>query len=138
MKKLSVYLSGNMTPDSTHYYDWVSEFSRAFTDSDRYTCTFSKQKASAKFSVEHDLARLSRSDIVVANLGISNQEHSIASVIIEIYEARRQGKIVLGFVSGNTRSTQASSPWVSEFLSHEFPTMQDVIDYLIHEDNLPV
>ena len=139
MNRINIYLSGNMTPNVRYYNQWTSEFIKALKESERYRCSVSCLKHHNKLIVHHNLARLHKCDIVVVNLGLTDVNHHLTGAVIEMYEAIKQQKVVYAFTGeGMIRSVQADSPWVSEFITHEFNSMQDVIDHLVHDDNIPL
>ena len=136
MKK--IYLSGNMSPSADYYYNWTNDIEAALDDSE-YTCSISafKDPSKGKLIVRHDLARLSRCDMVVINLSITDVAYHMTGAIVEIYEAYKQGKPVYAFTEeGMPRSMQANSPWMSEFITEEFDSMDDLLHFLKFEDNL--
>lgn len=136
MRKKTIYLSGNMTPNSGAYYSWVSRMTEDL-DLD-YDLSWSVEKHDPKFIVRHDLARLKKCDILVVNLGVTNTKHHLTGAIVEVYEAYKQNIPVYAFVGDDLkRSEQASSPWISEFITHEFDSYSDIVFHLRWEENLP-
>ena len=137
MKK-KIYISGNMTPDHQIYYSWADKFRDALSSFDNlYELSISHLKDDSKFIVRHDLSRISRCDLIVVNLGVSEESHHLTGAIVEIYEAYRQMKPVYAFVSDDLiRSQQANSPWVQEFITKEFSSEEELVSFLIFSDNL--
>lgn len=134
-----IYLSGNMSPDPQYYQDWTSQMADDLEG--HYICSISKFKAAAesKYIVHHDLARLKVCDILVVNLGITEQHHHLTGAVVEVYEAFKQNKPVYAFWDDSSdivRSQQASSPWIQEFVTNEFYDYEDLIDHLKFEENL--
>jgi nucleoside 2-deoxyribosyltransferase len=133
----TIYLSGNMTPDPDIYYDWVKRFtSNEHLDMYKFshaTDTFND----SQFIVHHDLARLKHSDILVANVGVLNASHHLTGLVVEIYEAYKQNKPVYTFVSDDLIiSEQAKSPWLRQFITKEFSSEEELVAYLIFDENL--
>ena len=133
----TIYLSGNMTPDPNVYYDWVKRFS-SNANLDMYKFSHAKDTFSdGKFIVRHDLARLKHSDILVANVGVLDPSHHLTGLVVEIYEAYKQNKPVYTFVSDDLIvSEQAKSPWVRQFITKEFSSEEELVTYLIFDENL--
>lgn len=136
MKK--IYLSGNMSPCADYYYNWTNDVHSALSDSG-YECSISafKDPSKGRFIVRHDLARLTRCDMVVINLSLMDEAYHMTGAVVEIYEAYKQGKPVYAFTEEDCpRSPQANSPWMSEFITEEFESLDDLIYFLQFEDNL--
>lgn len=138
MNKLTIYASGNMTPEPEVYYDWVGPFAYEVDLLYHVSISQLKDAAEQKFIVQHDLARLKKSDIVVVNLGVKEKWHHLTGLVVEVYEAYKQNKPVYAFVGeGLRRSAQADSAWIQQFVTHEFATYEDLVDYLMVDENLP-
>lgn len=137
MRKKRIYLSGNMTPDPKIYTEWTIDFQIALDHVEDYEISRSTGTIgeTPRFIVRHDLARLSRCDILVVNLGVMNQFVHLTGLVVEVYEAYRMGIPVYAFTEG-MRSPQADSPWISEFITKEFPNKNALLDFLMYEDNL--
>jgi nucleoside 2-deoxyribosyltransferase len=137
---MKIYLSGNMTPSADYYEKWTSMFSDYLEKFDTpYKCSISKLKdpTDGKFIVHHDLARLKRCDILVANLSVTDTSHHLTGAIVEIYEAYKQNKPVYVYYSTeNPRSEQAGSSWIQQFVTREFNDIIELFDFLIHEENV--
>ena len=138
MSKINIYLSGNMTPSSVYYDTWTKMFADQVEASGIYKCTIAKPLQDGKLIVHHDLARLKKCDIIVANFSIKTDGIHFTGMIIELYEAIKQNKVVYAFTdSSMIRTEQANSPWIQQFVSKEFSSMQDVLEHL-QNDNIPV
>lgn len=138
--KYKIYCAGNMTPNADIYFDWVDRLESKLAGLDfKISKSHYKPKELGKFIVRHDLARLKYCDAVVINLGLTDTNHHFTGSLMEIYEAARQGKPVYAF-TGRTleRSVQADSPWMKEFITHEFDSLNELVDYLRVEENLPI
>lgn len=136
---MKIYLSGNMTPSAEIYDTWTSLFEEHLSLFDTpFECSASKLKDpfDGKFIVHHDLARLKNCDIVVANLSVTDKAHHLTGAVVEIYEAYKQNKPVYVFYGDGVKSEQASSPWIQQFVTKEFEHLTDVLEYLIHEENV--
>lgn len=140
MSKINIYLSGNMTPSPKYYDEWTRNFAKSLQlYTDKYYCSKSEPKVGAKLIVQHDLARLRKCDIVVANLGVTDKKHHLTGMIVELYEAIKQHKVVYAFTGdGMKRSDQANSPWMSEFISYEFDCEDDLFQHLQVSESLMV
>ena len=93
MKKLNLYLAGNMTPNTEYYNMWTDDFEASFDEQD-FECSKATiaSDESGKFIVHHDLARLKRCDILIANLSVKSSENHLTGLVVEIYEAYKQNK----------------------------------------------
>lgn len=134
---MKIYLSGNMSPSSIYYDEWTQQISE---DLD-YVCETSisklKDPSDGKFIVHHDLARLKRCDMLVANLSVKDFNYHLTGAIVEIYEAFKQNKPVYTFWDESAYpSEQSLSPWIQEFVTKHFNSYEDLIDYIRFEDNL--
>lgn len=139
MSKLNIYVAGNMTPDTSVYTSYANQLNTDLQDS-KYKCSIVNVDAqlSAKFIVHHDLARLKKCDLVVANLGVKDTTHHLTGMVVEIYEAYKQNKPVYTFVdSGLKYSEQSKSPWIQEFVTRHFESYEDLIEFLLFDENLP-
>lgn len=138
MKKRA-YLSGNMTPTTLAYMMWTSRFENDEILGESYEFSGSKMghDKTPRMIVRHDLARLSRCDLLILNLGLSDISHRLTGAVVETYEACRMGIPVYAFTAdGFKRAPQADSPWVSEFITHEFESEEALVDFLSSECNL--
>jgi len=91
-----------------------------------------------QFIVQHDLARLQRSDVLVVNSGVKYLEDHLTGAVVEIYEAWKQNKPVYSFCGeGLVQSEQFKSPWVRQFITKQFKNMEDLLYYLRFNENLP-
>lgn len=134
-----IYLSGNMTPDPSYYQTWTAELRRKLSAySDQYVTSASvvDEEVSNQSIVNHDLARLKMSDLVVVNTSVAQFDHHLTGVVVEIYEAFKQNKVVYTF-GDNQRvlSEQIDSPWIEQFVTRHFYNMSDLIQFLL-VDNL--
>ena len=135
MKKLKIYLTGNMTPIADYYKKWTKEFKDSLLDN--YDCAIAVQKTDQKFIVRHDLARLKKCDILVINFGVLDIRNHITGAIVEVYEAYKSDIPVYAFTEENVqRSEQADSPWIQHFITHEFKSPDDLILHLLFDENL--
>jgi nucleoside 2-deoxyribosyltransferase len=129
-----------MTPDRNYFDIWTSELIEHFqVNGSNFNVTAAKIKnEESKFIVRHALARLNKSDIVIVNLGISDLNHHLTGVIVDIYEAYKQGKLIYAFTGvGKKRSTQAKSPLVDTFITKEFESLEELLTHLQFDENLP-
>ena len=134
---INLYLSGNMTPSLEYYKTWTSKMKYDFQDT-VFKCSIADSKTGAKFIVNHDLARLKRCDALVVNLSVTSTEHHLTGLIVEVYEAFKQNMPVYAFYDDSRqRSTQALSPWLQQFITNSFNSYDDLMDYLLFEENLP-
>lgn len=134
---LKIYLSGNMSPNPSVYFEWIENFQRNIALRDKYILSTATYESDSKFIVRHDLARLTKCDILVVNLGVTNLEHHLTGAVIEIYEAYKQNKPVYAFVSNNlVPSSQSLSPWIDEFITFKFDREEDLVNFLLYEENI--
>lgn len=134
---LKIYLSGNMSPNPSVYFEWIENFQRNIALRDKYILSTATYESDSKFIVRHDLARLTKCDILVVNLGVTNLEHHLTGAVIEIYEAYKQNKPVYAFVSNNlVPSSQSLSPWIDEFITFKFDSEEDLVNFLLYEENI--
>lgn len=139
MAKLNIYVAGNMTPTFDHYQSYADKLLHNLKDSN-YKCSIANPKIqeTAKFIVHHDLARLKKCDLVVANLGVKDTSHHLTGMVVEIYEAYKQNKPVYTFVDDGLKySEQSKSPWIQEFVTRHFESYEDLVDFLLFDENLP-
>lgn len=137
MNKPIIYLAGNMTPDPKIYADWVGRFTEMV--SEKYRTTSSNFKEGNKFIVRQDLGRLTNAHILVVNLGVKDVTHHLTGLVVECYEAYKQNMPVYAFVGyGLERSQQADAPWLTEFITKEFPSEGALQSYLLNNENLIV
>jgi nucleoside 2-deoxyribosyltransferase len=131
-----IYLSGNMTPNMDHYFEWTTEFAQSMHDIEEYVLStpIEQEIHDAQFIVRHDLARLKASDLLVANLNVLDNSHHLTGVVVEIYEAYKQNKPVYTFGDYENISEQADSPWISQFITKHFVTMEDLVVFLKFDD----
>ncbi len=138
-----IYLAGNMTPEPDYYNDWTKKFKerleeKSFESKNCYKCTTAQYKDTPQMIVQHDLARLKKSDILVANVGLTDRNYHLTGMICEVYEAYKQNKPVYTFVDeGLYESIQSFSPWFDQFVTKKFISMNEIIEYLKHDENLP-
>jgi nucleoside 2-deoxyribosyltransferase len=135
---MKIYLSGNMSPNPDYYDYWTKDLKHLLKDS-KFTCSESRLKdpMDSKFIVQHDFARLKRCDMVIANLSVQDTSHHMTGAVVEIYEAYKQNKPVYTFFdSSRFKSEQSSSPWIHEFVTKHFNTLEELLDFIIFEDNL--
>ena len=132
-----VYLAGNMTPDPKIYEDWVDELvDKIFA---KYDCTAATVKPTEKFIVRSDLGRIKQSHMMIVNLGVTDLSHHLTGLVVECYEAYKQDMPVYAFTSDNLkRSQQANSPWLQHSITHEFKSEDDLVTYLMNQENLIV
>lgn len=134
---LKIYLSGNMSPNPSVYFEWIENFQRNIALRDKYILSTATYESDSKFIVRHDLARLTKCDILVVNLGVTNLEHHLTGAVIEIYEAYKQNKPVYAFVSNNlVPSSQSLNPWIDEFITFKFDSEEDLVNFLLYEENI--
>jgi nucleoside 2-deoxyribosyltransferase len=131
-----IYLSGNMTPNTDHYFEWCKEFQQYMWSIEEYACSMPLDHhiTDAQFIVRHDLARLKASDLVAVNLNVLDKSHHLTGVVVEIYEAYKQDKPVYTFGDCEHISEQANSPWISQFITRHFETMEDLMIFLQFDD----
>jgi len=135
-----IYLSGNMTPDADYYDSWTADLALDLDDTD-FVCSSSmlKDPSDGKYIVNHDLARLTRCDMVVANLSVTDKNFHLTGLIVEVYEAYKQNKPVYTFfddVGDYIPSDQGLSPWIQQFVTRHFNSYSDLIDFIRFEDNV--
>lgn len=135
---MKIYLSGNMTPSAEYYDMWTSTMTYDLEDVNiRTSISELKDPSDGKFIVYHDLARLKRCDMLVANLSVTDHNYHLTGAIVEIYEAYKQNKAVYTFFDDAAlASEQALSPWIQQFVTRHFDTYEDLIDYLRLEENV--
>lgn len=137
MNKPIIYLAGNMTPDASIYNKWTN--SMIETLGKKFRLSPSIFKNGDKFIVEQDLGRLKNSHIVVVNLGVTDTNHHLTGLIVECYEAHEQNMPVYAFTSNDLyRSNQANSPWLKSFITHDFGTEENLVNYLLNDENLMI
>ena len=135
---LNIYLAGNMTPDAMHYDAWTTKFISVLDGWDGPARSgVANQHLSGRMIVRHDLARLRKSDILVVNLAVEDPRNHLTGMVVEIYEAFRLGIPVYAFTDGYHRSEQADSPWIQEFITHEFQDVEELLHHLQFNENLP-
>jgi len=141
MQNLCIYLSGNMTPSPTEYVKWVTKFNKYLKEYElqfESTSSLPMEDIDGPFIVQHGFARLKRSDILVVNSGVKYLEDHLTGSVVEIYEAWRQNKPVYSFCGeGLVRSDQFKSPWIRQFITKNFDSMDDLLYYLRFNENLP-
>lgn len=131
-----IYVSGSMSPSPKNYRAYSIDLLDAL-DGHGYEISVSLHKPNNRFIVHHDLARLKRSDIVVINLGVSDTSHHMTGCVVELFEANRLNIPVYAFVGdGLLRSEQADSPWMEQFITFEFDSFNELINYLICDENI--
>jgi len=137
MNKPIIYLAGNMTPSPESYNKWTKNIEDSLKY--KFRCTASHFKSGNNFIVQQDLGRLKNAHILIVNLGVSDISNHLTGLVVECYEAFKQNKPVYAFVSNDLiRSNQADSPWIQSFITHEFNSQSEMINYLINDDNLIV
>lgn len=136
MNKLRIYLSGNMTPSSDFYYDWTEEMAMDLNET-QYECSSSMLKDCGKYIVQHDLARLKRSDLLVVNLSVTDPSHHMTGAVVEVYEAFKRNIPVYAFTNDKYyRSEQANSPWIQQFVTKEFDSYDELLNHLLYFENI--
>ena len=137
MNKPIIYLAGNMTPSPDSYKKWTTEMGSKL--SKKFRTSPSVFKDGQKFIVRQDLGRLTNAHMVIANLGVTDTNHHLTGLIVECYEAFKQNMPVYAFVSNDLeRSHQANSPWLQEFITKEFNSEDEMLEYLLENENLQV
>lgn len=132
-----IYLAGNMTPDPLIYNAWTDKLSSRLTP--KFRPSASNYKSGNSFIIGQDLGRLKNAHILIVNLGVDDLNHHLTGLIVEVYEAFKQNMPIYAFTSDNLlRSKQADSPWLQSFISNEFKSQQELIDYLMSDENLLV
>ena len=138
MSKPTVYYSGNMTPSYEMYYHHGKLLQEGI--SSKYVLSLPDIEDffhNEKFVVRHDIARISKSDLLVLNLGLTDTNHHLTGSIVEVYEAYTQGIPVYAYTPEDmVRSKQANSPWLKHFITHDFGTYEDLVDFLLFQENL--
>lgn len=135
---MRLYLSGNMSPSSDYYYVWTEKLKESLENAGyEFSISMLKDPSQSKFIVQHDLARLKRCDCVVVNLNVFNSSYHLTGAVVEVYEAYKQGKAVYAFSDPDIPvSEQGDSPWMDQFITARFDSMEDLIAWLQFEDNL--
>ena len=137
MNKPIIYLAGNMSPSPKYYNIWTNRITGKL--SKKFRLSPSNFKQGTKFIVRQDLGRLNNAHILVVNLGVSDLSHHLTGLVVECYEAYKQNIPVYAFVSDElARSQQADAPWLSEFITHEFENEDNLVKYLLEDENLLV
>lgn len=131
-----IYLSGNMSPSIDYYFAWCQSFAEQVNDMFSCTMPIETVEYSPQFIVHHDLARLKASDLVVANLNVLDKSHHMTGTVVEIYEAYKQNKPIYSFGASEFISDQATSPWMSQFITKHFETLDDLITFIRFDDTL--
>ena len=126
-----------MTPNPLIYNAWTDRISARLEQ--KFRPSASKFKEGFRFIVNQDLGRLKNAHMVIANLGVQDSSHHLTGLIVECYEAHKQNMPVYAFTSSNlTRSQQANSPWLQSFITNEFTSEKELLEYLLSADNLLV
>lgn len=126
-----------MTPNPDYYDLWTYDFSKKVKS--KFRTTSSNFKQGSKFIVRQDLGRLRNCHILVLNLGLESVNHHLTGAVVEVYEAYKMGIPVYAFTGEKrVRNSQADSPWLQEFISKEFISEQDLVDYLLNSENILV
>lgn len=134
---MKIYLSGNMSPSADYYSDWTQRITEDLGEYFETSISELKDPTYGKFIVHHDLARLKRCDMVIANLSVQNTNYHLTGAIVEIYEAFKQNKAVYTFWDdGAYPSEQSLSPWIQQFVTRHFHSYDELVDFVRFEDNL--
>lgn len=132
-----IYLAGNMTPSAENYYKWTDRISEKLKL--KFRSSISEFKTGEKWIVRQDLGRLQNAHMVIVNLGVTDSAHHLTGLIVECYEAYKQNMPVYAFTSREfERSQQGNSPWLQYSITQEFTTEDELIEYLLENENLIV
>lgn len=132
-----IYLAGNMTPSSEYYHSWTRDFAELL-DFTKFRTTVAKDSIKTdKFIVRHDVARLLKSDILVANLSVSNKEAVFTGLVAEMVYAYENNIPVYTFTDEDMMTPrQAQSPWIKYFVTAHFDSWESMVEFLNNSEHL--
>lgn len=141
----TIYLAGHISTEAPQTLSWRTEAHRLLrshfhllsplrgkdltkdSGDGGLTCT----KTTSRDILLRDYYDIKLSDILLVNLAIYESSRPLIGTIAELAWAWEQRKVVVGVIDlGKQGALMANHPFVSEFVTHYFPSLEPAAEFL--------